>query len=161
MNNGVWGAQVESTESTGGPTAYFNDGSGDELNCVQGSGSWAGTGAIGYMDADQATSSTLVRLSYNGELPNRANIRNGRYDFWAKEWMYEAKTPVGGTGFSFTHPYVQAMNNYSSRPDSIPTAGAWGPDKTGYWASVGEMNYMKTSDQTYPGFVGATTPVQP
>lgn len=158
MNNGGWGANLTTTESRSSePIAYFNDGSGDEVNCIKGSGSWTGTGAIGYSDADQATSSTMVRLAYNGEQASRVNIRNGRYDFWTKEWAYQDRN---ATGYSNTSPYVTAMITYAADPAHIPDATAsapWaGTDKTLYWATVAEMTYMKGSDREYPGYLGAS-----
>jgi hypothetical protein len=149
--NGPWGAQMASAQSTGGPTIYFNDGSGDEVNCIKGSGAWAGTGAIGYADADQATSATMVRLTYNGESASRANIRTGRYDFFTNEWVYENKL---APNYSVTHPHVTAMMAYAANPANIPDAGAFGSDKRLWWATQAEMNFDKTTDQNYPGIVG-------
>lgn len=159
--NRTWGGGLPVNESLAGPTVWFNDGSSDETKCVAGSGLWSGTGAIGYADADQATSATMVRLQYNGEDASRINIRNGRYDFWTKEWMYE--NPAA-PAYAQTHPYVSAMMTYAANPASIPGAVAtvWGgTDKTLWWATNAEMNYMKTGDKSYPAYVGATSPQLP
>jgi ABC-type phosphate transport system substrate-binding protein len=156
--NGKWGGNTFAAESAGGPTVWFNDGAADEMNCID-----TVPGAVGYQDADQkigvaGSFPNTVRLTYNGEAPTRVNIRNGRYDFWTKEWAYENPS---APEYSVTHPHVAAAMNLAAQPANIPTAGYWGPDKTQYWASYGEMNYMKSSDSTYPGFVGATNPVLP
>lgn len=156
--NGAWGALMASAESVAGPTVYFNDSSSDEVKCVGGSGTWLGNGAIGYADADQAETVTFKRLKYNGEDASRINIRNGRYDFFTKQWMFEDPAAVN---YAQTHPFVAAMMTYAANPASIPGATAWGADKSAFYATNAEMVYMKTSDQTYPGYVGATSPLLP
>jgi hypothetical protein len=154
--NGKWGANLVAMESAGGPTVWFNDGSSDEMNCIN-----TVPGAIGYADADQPTAPTygnVVRLTYNGEAATRANIRNGKYDFYTNEWAYENPS---APEYSITHPRVAAAMAFAAQPGNIPTAGFWGGDKTNYWASSGEMVFNKANDQAYPAYVGATNPLLP
>jgi hypothetical protein len=153
MNAGKWGARLWTSENASGPTVWFNDGASDEMNCIN-----TVAGGIGYADADQANSANTVRLTYNGEAPTRINIRNGKYDFFTKEWAFEnPSAPL----YSTTHPHVATAMAFAAQPGNIPTAGFWGGDKTSYWASSGEMNYMKGSDADYPSFVGAANPLLP
>lgn len=73
-----------------GPNFFFNDGSSDEMKCINGSGSWTGTGAIGYADADQSLSSygNTVRLTVNGYAPSRQTIAMNEYFFWSMQKLY-------------------------------------------------------------------------
>ncbi len=165
MNHSIWGAALQSVEvagtaGTGGsPSAWFNDSSSSMVNCIEGSGSWSGSGAVGYADADQSTSGLMTRLTYNGEAATRVNIRNGRYDFWTNEWAYENTTNSTGT----LHNYVSQLMAKASLPQYIPSTviPTWGASKSLYWASQAEMTFEKTKDQLYPGYVGATDPQTP
>jgi hypothetical protein len=133
-----------------GPTIYFNNGSGDEMNCVNGSGAWSGDGAVGYADADQAGSlgsyPDTVVLKYNGEVANRVNIRNGVYDnFWSNQQLY----------FRTRTAWIDNLCTYAADPTKVPAS------KANYWATVCEMNYEKEHDSDYPKYVGATCPQTP
>ena len=163
MDHGGWGALPVSYQRTSNPTVWFNDTSSDEMNCINGNGSWAGTGAIGYANADQLGSSyaNTVRLNYDGEAASRENIRNGNYNFCSNEWVYEDTL---SPSYAVTHPYIAPMMTFAAKPANIPgapTPSIWGADKSLYWASSGEMHYNKNSDQKYPGYVGATNPQLP
>lgn len=106
-------------EATGGPTIYFNDGSSDMMKCVNGSGSWSGTGAIGYADADQVVGAgssytNTVRIKLNGvpSTLNHANMKtamvNGQYNFYGAQHLY---------GVASTDPlctFLADPNNYSA-----------------------------------------------
>lgn len=176
--NPAWGSILPNAEITnataqtnGTNAVYFNDGSNDEVNCVTGGTKngieWDAQGAIGYCDSDQPTGlngtttplqgttgwSHLVQLTYNGELPTRVNIRNGRYDFWTNEWLYYN---TASTWYTPAATFIGDLMTYAAQPSTIPTASAWGQDKTGYWATQCEMTYEKATDQAYPSFVGAT-----
>ena len=118
-------------------------------------------GAVGYADADQTTTvySNVVRLKYNGEVPSRVNMRNGRYEYFTNMWMYE--DPAAPT-YATTHPIVSAMMTYAALPASIPTVTtAWGSAKSDYWATRAEMVFNKVNDKAYPGYVGASSPQLP
>ncbi|NLI81620.1 MAG: hypothetical protein GX443_08030 [Deltaproteobacteria bacterium] len=153
-----WGASLPIVESIGGPNVYFNDGSSDMMKCINGSGSWTGQGAIGYADADQSLSSytNTKALKYNGEAPTRVNIRNGLYDFWSVQWLYENPS---APNYSTTHPWISTgvdaapgwgLMEFASKAGNVPSTKAL------YWAAKDEMNFMKATDQNYPGYVGCT-----
>ena len=159
MDHGRWGALPVSYQRTSNPTVWFNDTSSDEMNCINGNGSWAGIGAIGYAYADQRPYSNSVRLTYNGEDANRVNIRNGSYDFWAHEVTY-----MDTDWSQYTGTVVNWMMSYAADPAHIPgasTPSIWGGDKSSFWAADTEMVYNKGTDQRYPGFCGATNPQLP
>jgi hypothetical protein len=131
--HGAWGGALVTAETAGGPNVYFNDGSSDEMNCINGI-----TGAVGYADADQANLANTVELTYNGVAATRANIRNGEYDnFWSVQNCYY-------------HPSDTLAAAACNSVDSIPAS------KAGFWAKVCEMTYMKGHDDQYPQYVGAT-----
>lgn len=139
--NPAWGFGLATTEVTGGPNVYFNDGSSDLVNCVKGSGAWTGAGAIGYADADQPASGNMKRLKYNGVYPNYATIKDGEYDnFWSLQNLY----------YHGPDALIEALCAYAGDPAKLPVS------KAPYWAATCEMNYMKEHDWLYPGYVGAT-----
>ena len=153
-----WGTTLATQESTDPPITYFNDGSSDMMKCINGSGSWSGLGAIGYADADQSLSSypNTKALKYNGEYGTRVNIRNGIYDFWSVQWLYENPT---APEYATTHPWISSgihsapgwgLMEFASKAANVPSTKAL------YWAAKDEMNFMKASDQLYPVFVGCT-----
>jgi hypothetical protein len=160
-------ASVLNSESTSSPTAYFYDTITTMLGCVNGVTGASTTGgsaigAIGYTDADRSTSLGLhtSMLNYNGVLPSRRNVRNGLYDdFWSVNYLYYNPTynPVG----SATYQVFNAFYNYENDPAKITTLGSGTTNKGLFWATVGEMVYMKNGADLYPGYVGATTPQTP
>lgn len=152
LGNG-WGARYANTESSSDPTIWFNDGSSNMMNCIN-----TQTGAIGFADADQSLASytNTVRVKYQGEAASRVNIRNGRYDFWSTQWIYENPN---APEYSTTHPWVSNASNglmeFAADPDNIPSS------KTGFWAAKSEMRYMKSSDKAYPTYTDPTAPQTP
>lgn len=156
--NSKWGADLVSNESAIDPIIWFNDGSSDEMKCINGL-----SGAIGYADADQLTGSgattypNVAATRYQGFEPKRVNIRNGLYDFWSTQWLY-----INGSNYGSTSP-ERAMYNallaYAANPANISTATVGA--KADYWAAKNEMVYMKGNDQGYPAYQGATTPMTP
>ncbi len=163
MRGNGWGAGLSTDETTGGPNLYFNDGSSDMMRCVNGSGSWTGLGAIGYADADQSLSSypNTKALKYNGEFGTRVNIRNGMYDFWSVQWLYENPS---APEYNTTHPWISTgvqtapgwgLMEFASKPANVPST------KANYWAAKDEMNYMKANDQAYPTYVGCKVCLNP
>lgn len=153
--NSVWGATLAQAESTMQPIVYFNDGSPDEMNCINNKAGLATPGAIGYADADQSISSypNVAALKYNGVTPSRNQIRNGNYDFFSNEWVFEnrANTPVG----SPEDTLIGQIYTFASNPANIPAS------KKAFWAAQGEMKYNKATDQLYPGPQAATSPQTP
>lgn len=150
MRGNGWGWPLWTTESASDPTVWFNDGSSDEMKCID-----QLAGAIGYADADQLAGSSnypnVHALRYGVE-PTREKIRNGEYDFYSNQWMYEDPNEPN---YSQTHPWVVNLYAFASNPANIPVT------KANYWATQGEMVFNKTSDQAYPGYVGASIPQLP
>ncbi len=149
-------------------SAFFNDSTGDMLNCVNGggtgfsgfqdAGAWT---AIGYADADAMEGKTgtypnITNLKYNGSLGTRANIRNGFYDFWANQFLYERKDAY--TDKAAIGPIVIALDAYASDPAHL--GGSLGT-KALYWATQNEMNYQKANDASYPVHTGAAIKQSP
>jgi ABC-type phosphate transport system substrate-binding protein len=159
---------TENTDNTQGPYTYFYDTIATQLNCVNGivdgtSAAAGGSliGAIGYTDADQSTSlaGNTVMVNYNGVEPSRRNIRNGLYDWWSKHFLYFKPSTAGNTPTTGTNWQVfNAMVTYANDPAKL---SALSSGKGNFWATIGEMNYMKANPQVYPGYVGASNPLNP
>jgi hypothetical protein len=135
---------------------YFQDGTGDELNCVNGK-----NGAIGYADADNAEQmpnsgnrpggagtkyANTQPVQYNGVWPTRWNIRDGIYDnFWSIEYLYGLKTTLG-SGSTQGIPEVVSLVAFANNPDKITFL----PGNRGmYYASTCEMKVTKTNPAAY------------
>jgi hypothetical protein len=151
MNNGKWGLNIPLSESTSAPIVYFNDGSSDMMNCIQNR-----LGAIGYADADQSISGTVVALKYNGVPGRRNTIRNGNYDFFSNQWLYIDAPWLPAQ----QETMFNALVTYASNPANLSTTGSLG-NKAIYWATKNEMVWNKATDKVYPKYVGATTPQVP
>jgi hypothetical protein len=159
------------TNPQSSPTVYFNFTTGDELNCVN-----TVAGAIGFADADAnltnscpgstACTGLYGPIAYNGYGPSRQAIRNGLYDFWALENLWETQTSQNNTT---THNLVVNFTNYANLPANISAARP-------YYASSAEMLVLRngtaypvqaggagflctggTNPGTICGFVGDTT----
>lgn len=129
------------TAVTGGTGAhyYFNDGSSDLMRCVNGSGAWSGTGAIGYADADQSLGSytNTVRLTLDGNQPLTANVDDYTWPFATIQNMY-ANTTVSAT------PIMQDLCTYASQPSKITLVN---PN----WSASCNMKHIKNSN--FGGFI--------
>jgi hypothetical protein len=77
-------------------------------------------------------------------------IRNGAYDFFSNQWMYE-KAGLD----SARHNLVVDLDAYAADPANLPAS------KAGYWAAKAEMVFNKASDSAYPVYVGASIPGTP
>lgn len=145
--NGSTPAAVATVENTAGPTIWFNDGSSDEMKCVNQT-----VGAIGYADADQSLTdyTNTTALKYNGIPARRNMIRNGAYDFFSNQWMYE-KAGLD----SDRHNLVVDLAAYAADPANLPES------KAAYWAAKAEMVFNKADDSSYPVYVGASIPGTP
>ncbi|MBT0666132.1 hypothetical protein KI809_17615 [Geobacter pelophilus] len=151
----AWGGNIPVDQVAG--RTYFGKSSGDLIKCVNGNSVASPNGnatvaAIGFADADQPlgvanTSQNVVRINYNGVAPSRINIRNGIYDYWTTQWIYQ----VAGS----EKPIVNDMITFASDPANIPA------DKAGMWASAAEMKFNKFTDGEFIGFYGAATEVLP
>jgi ABC-type phosphate transport system substrate-binding protein len=140
------------TETTGGPTAYFNDGSSDLMKCVSDL-----PGAIGYADADQLEGSSNIlnvhALKYNGVEPRRTKIRNGEYDFYSNQWLYG--NPARTAYSTIKTTWIQPLMAFAANPSKIPAS------KAKFWATQDEMWFNKSNDSLYPGFIGPLDPQLP
>jgi hypothetical protein len=151
----AWGAAIPVDQKAG--RTWFNKSAGDVIKCVNGNSNAKTKGddtvaAIGFADADQAvgvadTSQNVVRINYNGVAPSRINIRNGIYDYWTTQWVYQV------TGKEKT--IVNDMITFASDPANIPA------DKAGVWASASEMKFNKFTDGEFIGYYGAAAPLLP
>ncbi len=143
--NGAAPVAVAVAENTSGPTIYFNDGSSDEMKCIN-----ALAGAIGYADADQANLTNTVSLKYNGIPAARNLVRNGAYDFFSNQWMYEKPGLAADQ-----KTLVEDLVAYAADPANLPVS------KAAYWAAGAEMVFNKGNDSSYPAYVGASIPGTP
>lgn len=162
-----WGnSLVQFEDQIGPPAIWFNNGSGDEIKCINGNNTVAGSygyssgsangasiGAIGYADGDQAlgaanTSQNIAQVKYQGYYPTRTHIRNGEYEFYSPGWVYYK---TGASNASL----IQNLITYAQNPANVPST------KANYWAALGEMAFVKDSDKSYPNYVGASTVVSP
>jgi ABC-type phosphate transport system substrate-binding protein len=155
--NSNWGGTLPVEETPG--SIWFNQGSTDEIKCVNGNATATPTGsligAIGYADADQAvgvaaTSQNVKQLKYNGFYPTRTAIRNGLYDFYTNAWLY-TNTANPATVNNLANDLVV----YAQEPTNVPAS------KANYWAAVGEMKFNRAADSAYPAFTGASIPMLP
>jgi hypothetical protein len=144
-----WGWPLVTTQNAANPTVWFNDSSSDEMNCVN-----TLNGAIGYADADQLEGSSnfpnVHALKYNGVEPRRTKVRNGEYDFYSNQWLFQNS--------SLTNPtlgWVVNLMAFAADPDNVPES------KSKFWATQAEMVYNKSNDRVYPGYVGASEPKLP
>jgi hypothetical protein len=122
----------------GGPVVWFNDGSSDEMNCIN-----TQANSIGYADADQSNLANTKSLTYMGAAPSKANITKGVYEFWSAQWIYEDPNEPG---YATKHPVVTALMDYAQVPANIPSA------KQPFWATSSEMKVTKANDFKYPSF---------
>jgi hypothetical protein len=145
MRGNGWGRTLWTTNSSTGPYIVWNDGSSNMMTCL------ATSGAIGYADADQSETASIKRLKYQGEDASRISIRNGRYVFWSRQYIYEdANEP----SYNLKHPVVAALMAFANNPDNIPGSGTQPvTGKALYWASDTEMRYMKGNDNSDKKYV--------
>ena len=130
------------------PLIWFNDGSGDEMGCVNENGGYgANVIAVGYADADQALKMPAgggnsyldtKPLDYQGIAPIAANIKNGLYDFWSSQWLFEDQNEAD---YATNHDFIVALEAFASDPAHNPNA---------YWATKDEMHVDKSSDWALP-----------
>lgn len=164
-----WGSQMAVLEDQtgfagklidgGAPKIWFNQGSTDMVQCIDGYDAVNTTGqvigAIGYADADQAIgvagkSEKVKQLAYNGVYPSRTAIRNGLYDFYSPAMLYTNLTNPAAN-----NAIAESMITFAKNPVNIPST------KANYWAAASEMSYMRKDVTKYPSFVGASIPTLP
>ncbi len=142
-----------------GANVWFNNTSGDMMNCINGvgtvipAGAPNGSGAIGFADADQSITSdtnTFGPIFFNGELPIAQNIEYGLYDrFWTLEHIFEPDTTIQSDWTSYP---VAAV----SGPNGMLTWGATQlpPSRAPYYVLSGSMKAHKANDFAYPPLAG-------
>ncbi len=145
------------------PTAYFNNTTGDMMNCIN-----TIPGAIGFADASQTNSANTYQLTFNGVAPTAANLQNGLYDrFWSLEHVFEPVFPLPGgspaykdaedAGYPNNYPgtavtqMMSWVNNLSATgwPAGLPAT------YTNYWAISPLMKVYKSNDFSYPPLKGS------
>ncbi|HUJ16788.1 MAG TPA: substrate-binding domain-containing protein [Nitrospirota bacterium] len=122
-------AVLQTQEDTGnGYSFYFNDGSADEMACINGD-----SGGVGYADADQSLSSypNVHQATYNGVAPSKATITAGLYDFYSVQNLYTA-TPVPSD--------MATLCTFMKNPANNTNA---------FYATSCEMKYVRGGDQLY------------
>jgi len=134
-------ALINTQDNSGPYNFYHNDGSSDELRCVNGSGSWTGTGAIGYADADQTLGTTYAsttRIALNGVTPSANTIQNGTYNFYGLQQIY---------GVTASDP----LCTFASNPANITNP---------LWVAACKMEFMRSGAcDAFPlQWVGASCP---
>jgi hypothetical protein len=163
MNGGLWGTALISTPNNPNDAAagsiasydntvadvYFNDGTSDELNCVN-----TFSGAVGYADADAGLTKAasyanipnngagdVLPIMYQGVAPSANAIANGVYDFWTKEQVFLTKNAPS----TVEKNTVQHLTTYLNSPTVLAGVGFGG-----YWANLTSVLPTKTGDFTYP-----------
>lgn len=127
------------------PYVYFNDGSTDEMRCINENAgqSTASFAAVGYADADQSLTSypNVAAINYEGAPAQKVNITNGVYSFWSAQWLYECNPsdPVH-------HPWMVLLNAFAEDPANLPAS------KAAFWATQSEMQVEKANDFAMPQF---------
>ena len=130
-----------------GPAIYFSDSTGNMMYCIAND-----SHAVGYADSDR-TDGGVTQLSYQGETGNRANIKEGKYDYWSSQELYWP--PVGTRGMdATTNTQIGNLVTYAATAANLPTGGVIGgttfPNETTWWAVSGEMQVTKLNDFEYP-----------
>lgn len=155
-----------------GNKVLFHESSSNMIDCVDDNGGYstAAAGAIGYADADaivasydanynevkKSAAANVKRLGYNGggEGMNQANmtkygysalkyeILNGRYEFWAPQWMY---IKADNWNSDTVDLFDKLMAYASGTTLPCPGLGC-------YWATADQMKVTKESDSTIPHF---------
>ncbi|MFZ4856668.1 MAG: substrate-binding domain-containing protein [Desulfuromonadaceae bacterium] len=146
--NGGWGMNTATAEAAG--QIYFNQGSTDQVRCVNGSTATTPNGslngAIGYADADQSVgvstsfdNQNVHAVAYNGVFPTRAAIRNGLYDFYTDAWIY-----TNPLNTATVNALASSLITFAQDPANIPVS------KKNYWATTAEMKFNRSADNGYP-----------
>lgn len=104
--------------------------------------------AIGYLDADKVLNSSLrdVKLiALDGMLPEKENIINGRYQFWAEQVIYVLEAVTDGT-LSDQLAIRTEMEEFAGDAATLATFGTELGETLRYWATFGEMNVTRNLD---------------
>jgi hypothetical protein len=129
------------------PWIWFNDGSSDEMKCIDQNGgeSTAGYAAIGYADADYLAGhsgyTNVDAIMYQGQQPLKDNIKYCNYNFWSAQWLFECDP-----GDTTLHPLISELAAFASDASNLPAS------KATWWATQGEMECEKANDFAMPQF---------
>jgi len=124
-----------------GNNAWFNNTSGDMVNCIA-----TVPGSIGFVDPDKALAGNEYGpITYNGVAATAANIKNGTYDsFWTLEHLFEPVAKYVG------YPPAAVITSLTGYCDNnIP------PAKAATWTLSNGMTFHKTGDFVTPPQLGA------
>jgi ABC-type phosphate transport system substrate-binding protein len=122
-------AAILNAELLGGAGSYnfwFNDGTADLMNCVNGA-----SGGVGYADADATKGASTVALTYNGVAPTKANIENGLYDFYTTQNLY-MQTPAPADMTTLCSFMKNPANNINAWYTNVCNMKLIRSDDTGY-----------------------------
>jgi len=167
----LMGTLATAQGSTNGPGInpagymWFNDGTGDALNCANYQASnW---GAVTYADSDYTTVqagrfnktyANVHELTYQGQPGSHAALVGGSYDFYTTEHLFTTSHSLSYSD-SQTPPQNYAINmyaqlkNYLASPSSLPS------DEAYFWALPTQMTWyygpaatppLQELYQTYP-----------
>jgi hypothetical protein len=113
------GATLPTREQAGPPAVWFNFTSGDLETCVN-----TTPGAIGILDADDSkvipANGGYGPVLLEGEPPTRAAIRDGLYDYFTFENLYESATCSADGTPAGCNQLVQNFIDFSNLPGNIP-----------------------------------------
>ncbi|WDP92946.1 MAG: substrate-binding domain-containing protein [Desulfobacter sp.] len=132
---------ISEYNNNGNIKIFFNDGSSDLVRCVR-----EFDGAVGYADYDKCkepstdpTSScyNVDQMTYNGQEGTADNIRNGKYEFWAAQYLYYKNAD---TAKDLIDDLVAFTADNTLIPDS----------KQPYWSSNAAMEWKKADDFAWP-----------
>lgn len=140
------------------PYKYFNKGSSEVVACLKGcTTDYANfAGAIGVIDADKdiaaptsltqdgltSSDGKMKRLSYNGFTAIEPNIKNGNYDFWSAQHLYQHQDDS-----QVAKDLIASLVAFASDPANLDT---YMPAKAAFWAAQDEMNVAKDDDFAMP-----------
>ena len=154
LNAAVMRNDENLADTEAAPYIWFNDGSSEEMACVNVNGgeSTSTAGAVGYADADQkekcfdgplgasAKYANTVSLKYNGAAATRDNIKGAVYSFWSHQWLYECEPAAA------EHSLIVDLYNYAKDASHLPAS------KQAYWSTESEMTLNKGTDYSMPSF---------
>ncbi|RJX32662.1 MAG: hypothetical protein C4531_06270 [Desulfurivibrio sp.] len=158
--------ESEDIDGTGGSIKWFNEGSSDLIKCMTYDGSqvWpvATSYALGYADSDKcgtamskaeadASGGTLTwsssctgveRIKYEGQVGDRASIKNCMYSFWAAQYLYYDADEVNPANPVNNNDKIhKALYTYMADPAKVPGT---------FWATQNEMKCEKADDFKFP-----------
>lgn len=138
------------------PAAWFNDGTGQMMPCVNTNGGYgqsSGYGAIGYADADQVLScgsgktyANTVAATLDDVPSDRANTMACNHLFWSAQNVWYTKS------LDALHQALvtELVNFAGQRSNIVAMDTAKGTHYADYWATTAEMTCSKPNDFAMP-----------